>query len=279
MKTIHFVSALFIALALILAACSSPANQAEPAPTTLPRTTLTIAGSGGASTVLKYLADAFGGQHSEVSFEFLSGSGSSGGVKGVSESTLDLGTMSRPLKDSELASGVKYLPFASDRIVVATSSDLSITELTSQQIKDIFLGNITNWSTVGGPNVPISVLVRDEDEASTQVLRTKLFEDEAFAAGSVVFTSEGELQDALSKLTNTIAFLSYGGMRLKDLEVHVLAIDGQDPADLGNNYPYYRPLGVAYLPSNTAKTQSFLDFLASAEAHALLAEQGINPPK
>jgi len=278
MKTIHRVSALFITTLLTLTACSGPATQTVQAPT-IPQKTLTIAGAGGTATVLEYLADAYGKEHSDLTFEFLSGSGSGGAVKGALDGTLDLGTMSRPAKASELAEGIKYLAFGSDQIAIATSSDLSITELTGQQVKDIFLGTITNWAAVGGPNAPINVFVRDEEESSTQVLRAKLLGDEIFAPGSVVFTSEGEMRDALSNATNAIAFLSYGSMRLNDLKAHALIIDGLDPASLGSDYPYYRPLGVAYLPSNAVEMQSFLDFIASPEAQALLAEQGIKKPR
>jgi phosphate transport system substrate-binding protein len=276
-KHIRLISFTLIAT-LLLTACGSLAAQ-PPTPTAIPQTTLTIAGSGGAATVLKYLAAAHGKQHSEVTFDFLSGSSSGGGVKGALDGSLDLGVMSRPPKDAELADGVKYLPFSTDRIVVVTSPDLSIPALTSQQVKDIFLGNITNWSAVGGPDVSINVLVRDEDESSTQVLRKQLFGDAPFTAGSVVFTSDGDLRDALSKVTNAIAFLGYSGVRLSDSNLKALVIDGNDPAKLDNNYPYDRPMGVAYLPSNSAKMQSFLDFLASPEAAALLAEKGINPPE
>jgi phosphate transport system substrate-binding protein len=276
MKSFYLVSTLLIVVALTLTACGSPAT---PTPQALPKTTLTIAGSGGAASVLKYLAGAYGEQHSEMSFEFLSGSSSGGGVKGVLDGTLDLGTMSRPPKDSELASGIEYIVISIDRIVIATSSDLSINGLTSQQVKDIFLGNITNWSAVGGPDGAINVFVRDEEESSTQVLRKELFGDGNFAAGSVVFTSDGDLRAALSNTTNTITFLGYSGIRLSDADIRTLAIDGKDPADLNSDYPYVRPMGVAYLPSNVSKFQPFLDFISSPESYALLAEKGINPPE
>lgn len=278
MKTFRLVSVLFVLAAFTLAACGSAATQTIQAPAA-PQTTLTIAGSGGAATVLKYLAKSYNTEHKEMSFEFLSGSSSGGGVKGVLDSTLDLGTMSRPPKDSELSSGIEYLAISIDRIVIATSSDLSISALTSQQVKDIFLGNITNWSEVGGPNVGINVFVRDEEESSTQVLRKELFGDGEFVAGSVVFTSDGELRDALSNAANTITFLGYSGIRLSDMNIHTLAIDDQDPADLSSDYPYYRPMGMAYLSSNAAKMQPFLDFLSSPDAYALLSEKGISPPK
>lgn len=281
MKILRSVTLMFIATALALTACgSSPTPQPIAAsPTVVSRVNLIIAGSGGASTVLKYLADVYGSEHSEMTFEFLSGSSSGGGVKGALDGSLDLGVMSRPPRSTEVTSGIAYFAFAFDQIAIATSPDLTLTELTSQQAKDIFLGNITNWSEVGGPDANINVLVRDEDEANTQVLRAALFGEDSFAPGSVVFTSEGELRDALASLTNAIAFLSYGGLRLSNLNIPVLAIDGMDPANLTSDYPYYRPLGVAYLPANAAKIQSFLNFIASPEAQALLAEKGLKPPR
>lgn len=281
MKTFRFAALIFITAALMLAACGSlPASQTATAPIVTSKTNLVIAGSGGAATVLKYLAEAHGSQHPEMTFEFLSGSSSGGGVTGVLDGTLDLGTMSRPPKDSELAGGMKYLAFSTDRVAIVTSPDLSISKLTSQQVKDIFLGDITNWSVVGGPNATISLLVRDEEESSTQILRSALFGDAPFAPGSVVFTSDADMRDALSKVaTNTIAFLGYNQLRLSDLNVKALVIDGKDPAEIGGDYPYLRPMGVAYLPSNAAKLQPFLDFISSPEAMALLAEKGISPPK
>jgi len=276
MKT--FLASVLLVAASALAACGNPVPQTVQAPTS-PQTTLTIAGAGGTASLLKYLANSYSKEHRDIDFEFLSGSSSGGAVKGVVEGTLDLGTMSRLPKDSELEEGIQYLAFGSDQIAIVTSPDLLITGLTSQQIKDIFLGKTTNWAEVGGPDFAINVFVRDEEESSTQVLRDRLFGDEPFAAAAVVFTSEGEMRDGLSNATNTVAFLSYGSMRLNNMNVHALLIDGQDPANLSSDYPYCRPLGVVYMSSSAAKMQAFLDFIISPEAQALLAEQGVNRPK
>lgn len=275
-----FLIGLFIALvALTLAACSGAAAQTLPTPASVTQTPLKISGAGGTTAILKYLAETYNRQHSDLAFEFLSGAGSSGGVKGVLEGQLDLGTMSRPPKDSELADGITYLHFGTEKIVVATSPDVSIPGLTSQQVKDIFLGKIKNWSEVGGPDAAISVLVRDEEETNTKILRQEIFGKAGFAPGTVVFTSEGDLKTALTSTTYAIAYLAYGGVRLENLKVHPLVMDGQDPTDLKGEYPYVRPVGVAYLPANTAKMQPFLDFITSPEARTLLAEKGITSDK
>jgi phosphate transport system substrate-binding protein len=279
LKSHLLTSSLIIIITLILAGCISAAAGPAPAPTAAPQATLLISGAGGTSAILKYLAEAYRQQYNDLAFEFLSGAGSSGGVKGVLAGQLDLGTMSRPPKDSELADGIAYLRFGTEKIVVATSADLSITDLTSQQVKDIFLGKIKNWAEVGGPDTAISVLVRDEEETNTKILRQEIFGQAAFVTGAVVFTREGDLKAALASTPHAIAYLAYGGVRLEKLAVHPLVIDGQDPADLNGGYPYVRPAGVAYLPANAAKVQPFLDFITGPEAGTLLAEQGITLDK
>lgn len=268
---------LSLLLVLLLAACNGPA--AAPTPVAAPQAALNLAGSGGASTIIKYLADAYSRKHTDLAFNFLAGSGSSGGVKGALEGQLDLGLVSRVLTDAEAAAGVKYVQTGVSRIAIATSPDVSIAKLTSQQVKDIFLGKIKNWSEVGGPSVAISVMARDEADSLTQTLRQTLFGKEAFTPAAVILTSEEDMKDALLKGTHSIGYLDYGNVRISDLPLHVLTIDDLDPADSSNGYPYSRVVGVVYLPANAARFQSFLDYLVSPETQALLAEKGIIPTK
>lgn len=269
-----FISISFL-LVLLLAACSSPA--AIPAPTAMPQQSVTASGSGGATTVVKYLANAYSQNHDDLAFNFLSGAGTAGGVKGVLDGQLDLGTMSRAPKESELADGIKFVALGDERVAIVTSSDLSVPKLTGEQVNDIFRGKIKNWSEVGGPDAPVSVLARDEEETLTQILRQGIFGKEPFPAGVVVLTSASDMQNALIKTTNAIGYLSYSTIGTDKLPFHAVVIDGHDPADIQESYPYTRTLGVAYLPSNAAKVQPFIDFINSSEARALLTGLSITP--
>jgi phosphate transport system substrate-binding protein len=271
----RFFTGISLLLVLMLAACNSPA--VAPTPTAAPQTTLNLAGSGGASTIIKYLADAYSRNHVDLAFNFLAGSGSSGGIKGALEGQLDLGLVSRKPTDAETAAGLEYIEVGVSRIAIATSPDVSPVKLTSQQVKDIFLGKIKNWSEVGGPNVAISVMARDEADSLTQTLRQTLLGKETFTPAAVILTSEGDMKNALLKGFNSIGYMDYGNLRISDLPLHVLTIDDLDPADSHNRYPYSRVVGVAYLPANAAKFQSFLDYLVSPEAQTLLTEKGIIP--
>ncbi len=283
MKPIQFISpflmsSLIIILTLILVGCTGIAAQPAPTPTAAPPVKVVISGSGGTATLLKPLAEAFRQKHSNWSFEFLSGAGSSGGIKGALDGTLDLGALARAPKDDELAQGIQYIHFATERIAFVTSPDISISTLTGQQVKDIFAGKISNWSEVGGPEAVINVLIRDEDESNTQILRKALFAETPFSAAAVVFTSEGDLRKALTNSSQAIAYASYGGLKLEKVPVNLLTVDGLDPANFSSDYPYTKPAGVAYISANAAKVQPFLDFITSEEAKKLLAEQGTPAP-
>ena len=260
-----------------LPACGSAAVEPSPEPPPGPEATLTISGAGGTTRVLQLVADAYLAEHDDLAFDFLSGSGSSGGVKGVVGGQLDLGAMSRPPKESELADGIEYLSFARDKVVIATSPDISVKPLTSQQVADIFSGKIDRWSDLGGPDYPIAVLVREESDSNTRILREGIFGDGGFSPGSVTMESEGATRDAIASGTNTIGYLAYSGVRIEDLNVHTVTVDGHDPSS-AEVYPFTRQLGAAYMQSRAGKVQPFATFLNSPSVRAMLAENGINGP-
>lgn len=276
-KSYSFTLILMI-LVIALTACNAAAAPAAPTVALQEQVKLVISGSGGTASILKPLAEQFRQEHSNWSFEFLSGAGTGGGVKGALDGTLDLGTMARAPKDEELAKGIKYLHFATDRIVFATSQDISVSKLTTEQLTEIFSGKITNWSKVGGPDAPINLLVRDEEESNTQVLRAALFGETPFPAGAAVFTSEGDLRKALGSASQAIAYISYSGLKIENVSANTIAVGGMAPADLSNDYPYSKPAGLAYLPANEAKLKPFLDFITSKTAETWLAEKGIVAP-
>jgi len=273
----RFWMSALIALALTLAACS--AVQPTPMPTPVPKANVAVSGSGSVASTIKFLSEAYAKKHNDLSFEFLSGTGTGGGTKGVLQQQLDLAAMARVPTSEESSAGMAFVGLGTDRIALLTSLDVSIASLTGQQVKDILTGKITNWSAVGGPNATINVLVRDEAEAATQILRDKLVGKEAFSSSALVLTSAGDMNAALANTTNALGFGSYTNMVLDKAKARALAVDGHAPADVNDNsYPFTRQAGVGYLPAN-AKVKPFLDYIASPEAKALLAGVGIAPAK
>jgi phosphate transport system substrate-binding protein len=186
--------------------------------------------------------------------------------------------MSRLPKDSEVELGIEHIAFAYDPVVVATSGDVELVGLTSQQVRSIFDGTATNWAEFGGPDSLITVLTREEDDSNTKIMRNGIIGDTEFAPGSLLVTSEDELKAAIVKIPSSIGYMAHSGVQLDSLSVNVMALDGYQPSDADPNYPLEnRILGVAYLPANTSKVQRFLEFITGKEAASFLSENGIPP--
>ena len=99
--------------------------------------------------------------------------GSSSGIRMLIEGTITFAQSSRPLLDHELSRAVvrgfslKQIPIAIDGLAIASHPDLNIPGLTLDQVKAIYLGKITNWKQVGGPDLPIKPYSRPINDGGT----------------------------------------------------------------------------------------------------------------
>lgn len=263
-------------LMIAVMACGESSNPADSVTEDQAPATLRIAGAGGASAVLASLAEEYSTQFDDIKFVFLDGSGSSGGVKGVNSGVLDIGAMSRAPKEAELATGIAYESFAEDRVSIVVSPDVIISDLTSVQIKGIFTGEITNWSEVNGPNAAIKVVVREESDSNTAILRAGILGQEEFSRSAVVMTSESDTKAALDHSTQSVGYIAYSGFVIDQLKVNVVSIDGHHPTVGGNLYPLApRVLGVAYLPANEDQVKKFVNFIKGSTAGEVLVKRGL----
>lgn len=106
-----------------------------------------VAGSSSVTPIMEKLAEAYEALNPDVKVE-VQQSDSSTGVQSAIDGTCDLGMASRELKDSELSQGVKPVVIAMDGIAVIVNNGSSIDDLTSDQVKGIFTGDITDWSEI-----------------------------------------------------------------------------------------------------------------------------------
>lgn len=106
-----------------------------------------VAGSSSVTPIMEKLAEAHEALNPDVKVE-VQQSDSSTGVQSTIDGTCDLGMASRELKDSELSQGVKPVVIAMDGIAVIVNTGSSIDDLTTDQVKGIFTGDITDWSEI-----------------------------------------------------------------------------------------------------------------------------------
>ena len=110
--------------------------------------TVTVAGSSSVTPVMEKLAEAYQALNPDVTIE-VNQSDSTTGVTSALEGACDLGMASRDLKDSETSEGAQATVIATDGIAVIVNPESAVEDLTSDQVKQIFTGEVTSWSEIG----------------------------------------------------------------------------------------------------------------------------------
>ncbi len=105
---------------------------------------LSVGGSTSVSPIMEKLVEGYQELNPEVTID-IQATGSSAGISGVMEGTVDIGMSSRDLKEAEAAE-VNGLTIAYDGIAVIVNNNNPVDNLTSEQIKEIFTGTVTNWT-------------------------------------------------------------------------------------------------------------------------------------
>jgi len=238
---------------------------------------INVAGSTTVQPVAEALAEAFGAYNPDVQVD-IQGGGSSVGVKSAGEGTVDIGAASREVKESELADfpNLAIHTIARDGIAIAVNPDVAVDGLTKDEVRDIFAGEIMNWSEVGGPDAVITVISREEGSGTRGAFEEMVMGKEGppIVDTAILFPSNGAVRTAVSTTPDSIAFLSFGYL---DESVKALAVDGVDATvenALNGSYPVVRPLNMLTDGAPGELAQAWLDFILSAEGQAIVVEEG-----
>jgi phosphate transport system substrate-binding protein len=263
---------LLLVVALLLAACSSLSTQ-PPTPTPPPMVILKVSGSGTITNVLQALKPAFEAATPGYKLEILQGSSTGSGVKGILEGLLDVAAMARAPKDEETAQGVKYYEMGLvGQAIIVHPSVTNVSSLSNQQITDIFSGKITNWSEVGGPNLPTVLYVRDEDDTSTKGLRKAILGETAFPETAVTLFSQSDMAYSVEGTPGSVGVAAWSPMLATRAKVQAVAINGERPDS--PNYPILGSAGIGYMSDREGNVQPLIDWLSSAEGQAALKTLG-----
>ena len=264
---------------IILTACSTQETATEtPTPTPVQSQsiiTLTTSGSGSVTPILATIAEQFEADNPGYILEVLPGSGTGGGVRGAVDGTLDIAAMSRPPKDSEAEQGIEFTAFGTSVTAIMAHPDVSVTELTSEQLTDIFTGNVTNWSEVGGADLEIAVYLRDPEEGNTKDIREAFVGESEFAESAQILTSQTEMQNLLSSVEGAIGYGTWATALANEADVISLTIDEvsvDNPSE-----EIVGTMGIGYLSDRVDDIQPLINWLLSEEGQTALQVVGVSP--
>ena len=234
---------------------------------------ITISGSTSVGPTMEVLAEVYE-KNNDVNIE-VQQVGSSAGIKNTIDGTSDLGMTSRDLKDEETKE-VDGTQIAIDGIAVITNTANKVTNLTSEQVKDIFTGKITNWKEVGGEDAQIVVVSREDGSGTRDGFQDILgFESDELIKDAQICDGSGNVKSTVEGNENAIAYISFGylGDTLNDVK-----IDGVEPTDanvVDGKYPISRPFIVVNKKDGLSDVaKAFVDFIMSEEGQNIVAEEG-----
>ena len=168
---------------------------------------LKLSGSTSMEKVAKAWGEAFTAENPDVTVDVQLG-GSGAAVTNVNDGVSDIGNLSRALKDEE-KEGLTENTVALDGIAVAVNPANGVEDLTIDQIKDIFLGNITNWSELGGSDAEIVVVGREAGSGTRDG-----FEEIVGVKDEAQYDSElnetGQVKNLVATNENAIGYISPG---------------------------------------------------------------------
>ena len=256
-------------------ASTTASSAAESAAGTLSGNVAT-GGSTSMKNVIAALTEGFAEVEPGVTVSY-DPTGSGAGITGATDKTLDIGLSSRALKDDE-KSAVDGTVVALDGIAIVVNKDSKVADLTVEQLKKMFTGEITNWSEVGGDDGEIVLIgreagsgTRDGFESIVDVKDSCKYAQELTATGAVISAVEANPlaigYASLSAVGDTVKMVTVGGVECSEETVK----DG--------SYEVQRPFVFVTNKSVTLseQAQAFFDFATSADAADLIRTAGAVP--
>jgi len=215
----------------------------------------------------------------------VSESGSGNGAKALINGTCDVATMSRFMKDAEFKAAVAkgVYPIATviavDGLAVIVHPSCPVQALTTDQIRDIYMGTITNWKELGGPNVAIVLISRDTNSGTYESFEALVLNKQKISDRAEYVGSGGAIR---SRVQSTPAAIGYVGLGFVDKTVKALKVNDVYPDDAtvtSGAYPIARPLFMFTngYPKMGSHLHSFLNLYLTPKGQQIIEGIGFVP--
>lgn len=230
------------------------------------------------------LKEAYIAKNPGVTFE-IAAEGSTTGIVAIIDGTADIGMSSRRARPTESsaagAKGVTLKPtiVAYDGIGVIVNSANPLTKLTKRQVEQIFAGDITDWSAVGGQPGKISIYTRNTSSGTYQDFRDLAMNKRDYASSSQKMAGNEQIASEVAKNKNGIGYV--GLAYLHDPGIAVVAINGVLPEPqhvVSRKYELSRPTFYYTNGEASGEAKKFIEFTLSDEGRAVVEKTGFVPP-
>ncbi len=240
----------------------------------------------GSTTVLpiaQKVAEAYMKENPDVSIS-LSGGGSGNGIKAIIDGTTDIADSSRFIKDKEVKLAVEKgaypVPFrvAYDCIVPVVHPSNPMKDITMDQLKAIYKGEVKNWKDVGGSDKTVVVISRDTSSGTYEVWEKKVMKKEKVFPGALLQASNGAVAQAVAKNKYAVGYIGLGYLNKDVKALSVNGVVGSEETTLDGTFPISRPLFMFTQGWPEDDTVKFINYvLHPRKGQNLVKESGYVP--
>lgn len=261
---------LFLTLSVIITSCIRNNTDTD---------RIYIKGSDTMYLLMQRLSAAYMYKHPGTSI-YVNGGGTAAGFEALNSGEADICMASRDLQADEVKRlaqnhmkiGMSYL-IAKDAISIYLNPNIQITDFTTDEIKDIFTGKITNWKDIDGRDIEITSIIRNSKSGTNAYFRQTVLDNEEFASNSVIKNTTKQVIDAVSSIDGAIGF---GGIAFRGF-VTFAKINGVYPTKetiKNDEYELIRYLHLYTVKSPEGKVRDFINWTMSDEAQKIISEFG-----
>ncbi len=234
-----------------------------------------IAGSTSVQPVAEKLAETYMKEHPNVRIN-VQGGGSGMGIRTTEQEIVDIGTSSKSLKPEEKGDLQEYV-IGKDGIVMAVNIENNVSDLSTEQLKNIYNGNITNWKEVGGRDAKIHVVVRESGSGTLSSFNSLVMNKTKIVPDAIVQGSTEGVKQAVKQDPYAIGFVSLSHMSsdVKGLEVN--GVNASETTIADGSYSLQVPFEFLTKGNAQGITKEFIDWVFSPEGQSIIRSEKVVP--
>lgn len=279
--TIHkrAIQALLVLLVTaMLSACGNNSNEGAEASKDS-SDPVSISGSTSVGPLAEKLADKYKDK-SDVKIE-INQIGSSAGIQNAMNGVSEIGMSSRDLEEEEKASGLVETIIAYDGIVVVTHPSNKVKKLTLEQVKDIFTGEVTNWEELGGEDMEIVVVSREDGSGSRDAFQEIVgYSSGELVKSSIIASGNGNIKTTVAGNKHAVGFISFEYIDSSISTIDINGVEATAENVLQQKYSLSRPFLFVHNANQLSDAgKQFIEYILSPDGQAIVAETGAIPIK
>jgi phosphate transport system substrate-binding protein len=239
-----------------------------------------INGSGSGLHMIKPITLAYAKVHPEVQFDMEKPLGSSGSIKALLSSALDIAVSSRPLNPNETTDGAILQKYGQTPLAIVTHQDVCMKDITTQELETFYRDRTATWPD----GKQVRLILRPLEDMDTRIISNLSPEMDAAMAiaqkqpGMIVAVTDPEASETIARTPGALGASGLTGVILEQLPLNVMRLNGVAPTPetlAKGAYPLGKELNIVTTGTLTEPVRKFLSFVYSLEGRRIAQSAGV----